>query len=31
MNYAYLRVSTDKQDAENQKLGIMEYAQAFGD
>lgn len=28
MNYAYLRVSTDKQDAENQKLGIMEYATA---
>lgn len=28
MNYAYLRVSTDKQDAENQKLGITEYAQA---
>lgn len=28
MNYAYLRVSTDKQDAENQKLGIVEYAQA---
>ena len=28
MNYAYLRVSTDKQDAENQKLGITEYATA---
>ena len=28
MNYAYLRVSTDKQDAENQKLGIVEYAKA---
>ena len=28
MNYAYLRVSTDKQDAENQKLGIQEYATA---
>ena len=28
MNYAYLRVSTDKQDAENQKLGIIEYATA---
>ena len=28
MNYAYLRVSTDKQDAENQKLGIIEYAKA---
>jgi len=24
----YLRVSTDKQDAENQKLGIIEYANA---
>ncbi len=28
MNYAYLRVSTDKQDAENQKSGIIEYATA---
>ena len=28
MNYAYLRVSTDKQDAENQKFGILEYATA---
>jgi DNA invertase Pin-like site-specific DNA recombinase len=28
MNYAYLRVSTDKQDTENQKLGIQEYAAA---
>lgn len=28
MNYAYLRVSTDKQDTENQKLGILEYATA---
>ena len=28
MNYAYLRVSTDKQDVENQKLGITEYAVA---
>ncbi len=28
MNYAYLRVSTDKQDIENQKSGIMEYAAA---
>lgn len=26
MNYAYLRVSTDQQDTENQKLGILEYA-----
>jgi len=24
-NYAYLRVSTDKQDIENQKLGILDY------
>ena len=28
MNYAYLRVSTDKQDIENQNLGIIEYAAA---
>jgi DNA invertase Pin-like site-specific DNA recombinase len=28
MNYAYLRVSTDKQDTQNQKLGIVEYANA---
>ena len=28
MNYAYLRVSTDGQDVENQKLGIIEYAAA---
>lgn len=28
MNYAYLRVSTDKQDVENQKVGILEYAAA---
>jgi len=28
MNYAYLRVSTDQQDAENQKLGILEYTNA---
>ncbi len=28
MNYAYLRVSTDQQDIENQKLGIVEYAAA---
>ena len=25
-NYAYLRVSTDKQDVDNQKHGILEYA-----
>jgi DNA invertase Pin-like site-specific DNA recombinase len=24
-NYAYLRVSTDQQDIENQKLGILDY------
>jgi len=24
-NYAYLRVSTDNQDLENQKLGVLEY------
>jgi hypothetical protein len=24
-NYAYLRVSTDAQDVENQKLGVLEY------
>ena len=28
MNYAYLRVSTDRQDVENQKSGIIEYAAA---
>jgi DNA invertase Pin-like site-specific DNA recombinase len=27
-NYAYLRVSTDMQDIENQKLGILEYCNA---
>ena len=26
--YAYLRVSTDAQDVENQKHGILEYANA---
>lgn len=25
MNYAYYRVSTDKQDYENQKYGVLEY------
>jgi DNA invertase Pin-like site-specific DNA recombinase len=25
-NYAYLRVSTDKQDVENQRYGILDYA-----
>ena len=24
-NYAYLRVSTDRQDVENQKHGILDY------
>jgi DNA invertase Pin-like site-specific DNA recombinase len=28
--YAYLRVSTDAQDTENQKNGIQEYAKANG-
>jgi len=27
-NYAYLRVSTEMQDIENQKLGILEYCNA---
>jgi len=27
-NYAYLRVSTNMQDVENQKLGILEYCNA---
>jgi len=26
MNYAYIRVSTDKQTTENQKLVIRQYA-----
>jgi DNA invertase Pin-like site-specific DNA recombinase len=24
-NYAYLRVSTERQEVDNQKLGILEY------
>ena len=28
--YAYLRVSTDQQDVDNQKHGILEYANANG-
>lgn len=28
--YAYLRVSRDGQDPENQKLGLLEYALAKG-
>lgn len=27
-NYAYLRVSTDKQDVKNQKLGVLDYCNA---
>lgn len=30
MNHIYLRVSTDHQDAENQKTGILEYLTARG-
>lgn len=30
MHYGYIRVSTDKQDCENQKLGIEKKAQALG-
>ena len=30
MNYGYIRVSTDKQDTENQKLGINEKASQLG-
>lgn len=29
-HYAYLRVSTDQQDTDNQKHGILEYANAHG-
>ena len=28
--YAYLRVSTDRQDVANQRHGILEYANAHG-
>ena len=28
--YAYLRVSTDRQDVDNQRYGILEYANAHG-
>lgn len=28
--YAYLRVSTDAQDTQNQKHGILEYANQMG-
>jgi DNA invertase Pin-like site-specific DNA recombinase len=30
MIYGYIRVSTDKQDTENQKIGILEKAQSLG-
>lgn len=29
-NYAYLRVSTDQQDVDNQRHGILEYANQQG-
>ena len=29
-NYAYLRVSTDEQDVDNQKLGVLEYCIQLG-
>ena len=29
-NYAYLRVSTDQQDVDNQRYGILEYANKHG-
>ena len=28
-NYAYLRVSTDKQDVDNQRHGLLEYANSY--
>jgi DNA invertase Pin-like site-specific DNA recombinase len=28
--YAYLRVSTDRQDVANQRHGILDYANAHG-
>jgi DNA invertase Pin-like site-specific DNA recombinase len=28
--YAYLRVSTDRQDVDNQRYGILEYANTHG-
>lgn len=30
MNYAYYRVSTDKQDYNSQKLGVLEYCNRIG-
>lgn len=29
-NYAYLRVSTDRQEVDNQRHGILEYANQYG-
>ena len=29
-NFAYLRVSTDHQDAKNQKLGVLDYCNSHG-
>ena len=29
-NFAYLRVSTDHQDAKNQKLGVLDYCNHRG-
>lgn len=29
-NFAYLRVSTDQQDAKNQKLGVLDYCNSRG-
>lgn len=29
-NFAYLRVSTDRQEAKNQKLGVLEYCNSHG-
>ena len=29
-NFAYLRVSTDRQDAKNQKLGVLDYCNSHG-
>ena len=29
-HFAYLRVSTDHQDAKNQKLGVLDYCNAYG-
>lgn len=29
-NFAYLRVSTDQQDAKNQKLGVLDYCNGHG-